>query len=610
MDIHKDMITRCARKPSLALAVLTLIGTAGSAAAQQCELQIASRTLEVGESVDAQLVCTNTGRPTAPEFTVQEGLDLRVVNATPMMSSMTSIINGRSSQRTTYTYSLRLTAQQAGSYMVGPIRVEADGQSYEAPAVTVNVQNTMSAGRPEGDQIIFATITVEPTSVYVTQTVTATLTIGIRKVYIEDQLVEYDQLLQTIDAAGSTLSIFGPRFNASQMWMTDSQGQRHQYLVYRDIKQVRAEEVGQMQIGPVFLRANYPISFRRSFWGQGLEPAQRTRLTARAEAVAVAVNAPPAEGRPTDFTGAIGLYTMSVTAKPERVEQGQPITLTITIAGSPIEGVAGPDFAVQAELASRFDFTGDEMTGDVERGNTKVFRRAVFPRQLGEQTIPSISWSYFDPQRETYVTLRSEAIPITVDPPTGALASESLESGSQPPGALKLTTLRGGISPNHVDVDALLADQTLELTAPAIAGLVAVPPIAWLMTLLLVRRGSRLRSDAGYARRRKAMAEGRALISRALRAADDRHKLQGVGQALTTYLSHRFDLPPGALTPLEARNLLFERLHDEKTADELAEFLNDCDAVRYAPGAATKYAPDQAAKRAGEWMGRMERNGA
>ena len=106
------------------------------------------------------------------------------------------------------------------------------------------------------------------------------------------------------------------------------------------------------------------------------------------------------------------------------------------------------------------------------------------------------------------------------------------------------------------------------------------------------------------------MAEGRALISRALRAADDRHKLQGVGQALTTYLSHRFDLPPGALTPLEARNLLFERLHDEKTADELAEFLNDCDAVRYAPGAATKYAPDQAAKRAGEWMGRMERNGA
>jgi hypothetical protein len=293
------------------------------------------------------------------------------------------------------------------------------------------------------------------------------------------------------------------------------------------------------------------------------------------------------------------------------VEQGQPITLTIAITGTPVEGIAGPDLAAQPDLASRFDFTGDEMTGDVERENVKVFRRAVFPRQSGEQTVPPISWSYFDAQREAYVTLRSDPVPITVDAASGAAAArESLENQPGDSAALKLTVLRGGISPNYVNTDGLLTNQTYTLSASVLSGMVAAPPVIWLMTLLLVRRRSRLRSDLGYARRRKALAEGRSLISRALRSGDQRQQLQGVGEALTTYLSHRFDLPPGTLTPLEARNLLVERLRDETTAGELAEFLSDCDAVRYAPGVAAKYAPGEAAARAREWLARIERNGA
>jgi hypothetical protein len=596
---------------STTFAALAAIFAASPLVAQECALQIGSRVVEVGESIDAQLVCTNTGRPSAPEFTAPDGIELRIMNPTPMMSSMTSIVNGRSSQRTTYTFPLRLTGQKAGSYTLGPIKVQGDGQTYEVPPLQINVQNTMSSTRPEGDQILYATLTVEPTSVYVTQTVTATLTIGIRKVYVEDQMVEFDQLLQTIDASGSTLSVFGPRFNASQMWMTDSSGKRHQYLVYRDTKEVRAEEVGTTQIGPIFLRANYPVSFRRSFWGQGLEPSRTTRLTARAEAITVTVNAAPSAGRPADFTGAIGQYTMNVSAKPDRVEQGQPITVTIAISGSPVEGVAGPNLAAQPELASRFDFTGDEMTGDVERQGVKVFRRAIFPKQVGEQTVPPITWSYFDPNRESYVTLASQPVPVAVDPPSGAsAATTSLESTPPDSPSTKLTVLRGGISPNYVDTDGLLANQVFSLPMPVISGILAAPPLAWLVTLFTVRRRLRLRSDVSYARRRKAMAEGRAGLQRAMRAHDPREQLAGVGEAVTTYLAHRFDLPPGAITPGEARSLLVERLHDEPTADELAGFLSDCDALRYAPGVAAKYVPAVAAKRAREWFSRIERNGA
>jgi len=78
------------------IAGIVLFG--GVAVAQQqvgVELRVDTRSLEEGEIVAAQLICTNTGDPATPQWTVPEGLELRLTNPTPARSSMTSIINGR-----------------------------------------------------------------------------------------------------------------------------------------------------------------------------------------------------------------------------------------------------------------------------------------------------------------------------------------------------------------------------------------------------------------------------------------------------------------------------------------------------------------------------------
>ncbi len=50
-----------------------------------------------------------------------------------------------------------------------------------------------------GDQLLFVSIHVDPEDVYVTETVRASLTIGIRKIYINGRVTEYDNLLRSID---------------------------------------------------------------------------------------------------------------------------------------------------------------------------------------------------------------------------------------------------------------------------------------------------------------------------------------------------------------------------------------------------------------------------
>jgi hypothetical protein len=409
-----------------------------------------------------------------------------------------------------------------------------------------------------------------------------------------------------LDGRGSQLSVFeGGRATGSESWLTDSKGERHRYEIFRVRRELRAEEVGQTLIGPVFLRANYPTAVGRGFFGRS-EITRSRKETARADAVVVEVKAPPPEGRPPEFTGAIGQYTMAVTAKPTRIEQGQPVTLIISIEGSPLEGVAGPDLASQPELASRFDFSRDELVGDLERG-AKVFRAAIFPKQEGGQTIPPISWAFFNPRDERYETLISKPVGITVDPPSAASIAITLADDAElRSNGTGLTLAAGGLSPNYIAPDAVLASQSFRMTAPWAAAVV-VPPILYVLVTLTTAHRARLRADVGFARRRRAGRRARRLIKRAMAQGEPARQVHGLAEAMIGYLSDRFDLPPGELTPEEVRGLLTEHGAEPSLASDIAGFVENRDAVRYAPSAAGDLSPVDAGARVIQWIKRIER---
>ncbi|UCE61195.1 MAG: BatD family protein [Phycisphaerales bacterium] len=591
------------RTVSLFVIVLSL---ASAAAAQQpsVELQIDTHKLEVGEAVDVQLVCTNTGPPSIPEGVVPDGLTLNLLNENPFTSSQVSIINGRRSEKSTYTYQMRLTATKEGSFELGSISVEADGRTYKTEPITIKVKNLDTAARPRGDSRVFAEIEVEPTSLYVSESYSATLTIGIRKVELGGRIYDLN-LLELIDQRASQLSIFGGRYSSGDMVIADSTGQRHRYVVYRLRKQLRAEEVGDLSIGPVFLKVDYPTALRRGFFGS-VEASRTRRETARADAVSIEVKGPPAQDRPEDFSGAIGRYGMEVTAKPLRVEQNQPVTLTIAIRGSAVGGIAGPDLSKQAELASRFDYVKEELVGELE-GIAKVFRCAIFPKQQGEQTIPPISWSYFDSGSEQYVTLTSQPINITVDPPTAATTTIALlDNGQADPEVTTLTLLAEGISPNYVDPDLILADQSFAFNAPYVAA-IALSPTAWAILALIARYRRRLIGDKGFARRRHARRRAETLVAKAVRKDMPVEQLGGLAEALAHFIADRFDLPPGELTPMELRDLLTDRKAADTLVDEVISFVEQCEMARFSPSAAADISVSETAGRVRRWIEQIER---
>lgn len=576
----------------------------GTSLAQQIELQMEARTLQEGETIEMTLICTNTGDPATPQFEAPDGLELRLVNPTPARSSMVSLINGRRSETTTYTFSFRLTGTRAGSYTLNPILVPAGGSTYQTDPIPITVTKPAADALKDGDKMVFARISAQPISLYVTQSVEATLILAIRKFERDGQVVDLGNMLNLVDGSGSDLSVFGTRFNSSEITLADSSGKRHAYLVYKQTKEVRAEHVGTMKIGPVFFKVNYPLSLRRSLFG-GYEVAQSRRETAHAPAINIGVKAPPAEDRPFDFSGAIGQYEMSVSAKPTRVEQGQPVTLAIAIKGEPLDGVAGPDLKLYPELAARFDFSAEESPGEKE-GSAKVFRRAIFPRREGEQMIPPITWSYFDPSTQKYVTLSSPPIPIMVDPSTSPETLSDAATGSSQAGTA-LTKTTGGISPNVVAANLVLVSHGLDPHPVVLGAAVAVPPAMCFAVMLISWRGARMRGDVHFARRRAAGRRARSRIGKAAGQSSISGQLHELAEAVTGFISDRFGLPPGELTPSEAERIVFERARDVALAKRVADFLASCDLARFAGSSAVGANSASSATQASELIDRIEK---
>ncbi|MEK6675213.1 MAG: BatD family protein [Planctomycetota bacterium] len=595
----------------LTLLVLTALTSAAFAQKQQtagrAELRFDTVSLEVGESIVGQLIFTNSGVPRAPALSAPDGLELSLLSTTPSFNQSIQMSGTRRVDLTQYTFGIRLTGKKAGKYALGPFTLDCEGSSLTTRPLEVSVRNVVPTSESNGDKLVYAEIQVQPTRIFVTQSYSATLMIGVRKVEIAGRVHEVDNFLNTIlDGRSTQLANFaGKRYTESDISLPDSKGVRHSYKLYKIQTDVRAEDVGEVAIGPVFLRVNYPLSLQRGVFG-GTELGETKSLSVRAEGPRVTILGPPEEGRPGDFSGAIGQYTLHVSAKPDHVVQGQPVTLSVGIRGNPLDGLAAPNLTTQPELASRFDFTPEEPGSDIEAG-AKVFRKAIFPKQHGEQTVPPLTWTFFDPRQEKYVTLRSEPIPISVAP-----ASESHElSGSDStaangPSAITLKVLSGGLSPNHVDVQSALASQAVLSTTNTVVPL-TIAPLIWLAITLTTKHRARLREDVTWARRRNARRNAERRIRSASREASTKESIGALGDAAIGYIADRFNLPAGTLTPSEAKTVLENHGVHAEIVQEILGFLERCDAARFAPSSLDSLSVVDLSARVRKWVDRIEK---
>ena len=144
-----------------------------------------------------------------------------------------------------------------------------------------------------------------------------------------------------------------------------------------------------------------------AFGGFGMGKAYT--YTKSSQPVKINVKPLPTEGRPTDFSGAVGDFQVTSRIEDRNVVEGQPLTLKIRFEGrgnaklidlppfTPPEGLELYDTQNEA----RFYKTGTSY---------KEFKVLMIPRREGDFTVPSISVSMFDPDKKMYVEKKTEPV--------------------------------------------------------------------------------------------------------------------------------------------------------------------------------------------------------
>lgn len=125
----------------------------------------------------------------------------------------------------------------------------------------------------------------------------------------------------------------------------------------------------------------------------------------------------PAEGRPADFHGAVGTFAIESDISPAKAQVGDPLTLRMRVVGS-----------------GNFDRVDSSMLDHVEQWKTyppkssfksndplghkgeKVFEQPVIALKAGVQTLPALTFSYFDPSTKRYEIAHGPPLSVTISP--------------------------------------------------------------------------------------------------------------------------------------------------------------------------------------------------
>ena len=405
----------------------------------------------VGETVELQIKVAGPGDARPPEEISIDGLEIHSTGT----SRQFEIHNFSTSSSVTYNYTI--LPLRAGRFTIPPQTVHAGGKILRTPELALNVadapgqrpQTTTRPGRSTQNQssnpgdLVFAELIVPKKTAYVGEIVPVQIKMGF------DAGVQ-PRLTEPPDITGQGFT--AQKLQQSSQNLETINGRPFEVVTFKTA--IAAARAGKFEIGPVKATAQVVVPRRRNaprsrspfdlddpfsdpffsnpFAGFG----ERRDIQISSDPVALEVKSLPPNAPPS-FSGAIGSFTMATDAKPKSVQVGDPITVTTMISGrGNFDRVNAPlleDDRGWHKYPPSSKFKQDDEVGI---SGTKTFEMVVSPNE-NKQSLPVLAFSYFDPAKEGYETLRSDTIPITVEggtaqqgPSAAAGRSAPLHAGS------------------------------------------------------------------------------------------------------------------------------------------------------------------------------------
>jgi len=448
----------------LRVVVLSLaVGCAGRAAAAQSVLSatLVPSQITVGQSAELTVKTLGAGL----EAVVLPGLELRIVEQTHHLETVHGVSLGTTTTR------VQVTPLNAGVYAIPGLtppaqplvlRVSVDDAIGKAPPKTAAAAAKPRADAGEAirltaDGSAFLRLSLPKREVYVGESVPVDIELGLRPGFVNSL-----NGLPTLTSADFTLNNLSRQPERSER-VVDSVG--FAVLTWHSV-------VAPVRPGTFTLSVEAPITIR-----QRLRPESEAKLEDQlgdpflqniygktvkkdikvaSPAAQLDVLALPSEGRPAAFSGAVGSFRISSDLVPDAAAAGDPLSLRMRVSGSGNFDRVDSPMLEHLDQWKTYPPKSTFIAGDpVGYQGEKNFEQSLIASRPGPQTLPSLSFSYFDPIARRYATVTSAPLHVTITPApgdtsapapsvavAGDAAAQSVADGLRPDHALPATAIR------------------------------------------------------------------------------------------------------------------------------------------------------------------------
>jgi hypothetical protein len=557
--------------------------------AQDLQVRASIGTDTVGVNDQIQLTITVSGKDSgeaeAPQLPRFQGFQ---VVAGPNVSTQFQWINGRTSSTKSFIYVL--LPEKEGQFTIDAIEVSAGRKTYKTQPIAVHVtaSSTRSAPSPSrsfgpfddediggqrtrlSEDEVFIEAELDRSSAYPGEQVTLEYhlytQVGISGLQLQESasLTGFwvEDLTVETNPAGTRKSINGREYQ--------------DYVIKKQA--LFPTTVGKLRIPP----STFAVSARLG--GGALNFFNRNQTIYRkTKEIHLNVGSLPADGRPASFSNAVGTYSLTDSVDKTEAATGEAIELHVKLEGKgnlkmipDISLPSMPDFTIYSSKRSDNikPIEGSKIGGD------KTWEYVIVPKAPGDQTIPALSFSYFDLQTEAYKTVTTT--PLTLKVTRGQDSSGSMADLS---GVSKQALTRQGTDINFIKISA----DDLELRRTPVYRtmwfylLAGIPLLGTLMTLFVERERSRRSADGAMVRsfkaRRKALTRLKA--AQVAGRVDPRRFYDEAAGAFEGYLADKFNLPEIAVTGDSLERALAERSVGAVTINEAIACLQECSYGRF-----------------------------
>ncbi|WP_372794411.1 BatD family protein [Lutibacter sp.] len=513
----------------------------------------------------------------ADNFKPPSFVNFKVVGG-PSSSVNQSWINGKASYSQAYIYIVE--PKEIGEFTIEPATIEYKDELIKSNAVKITVTEEVEIPKDPNNpdyvaqQSIHLVAEVSKLNPYVGEGIYV-----VYKLFVSENINLYgSQINETPQYKGfwnQDIEVKQVNFKSGQF-----NGENYKYVILKKAILI-PQSSGKLVIEPIEMSFSVGIpTGRGDFFGNMI--TRNINYSTKSAAKNVNVKALPEEGKPIDFSGAVGEFDFKVLADKNILKANEAAQINVEISGSGnLKLFEIPKITTPAELEvytpehkEQVETSLSGLRGSISDAYT------VVPQFKGKYKIPEVSFTYFNIKEEKYKTITSEAIIVNVT------EGKELPSANNSNNTEKQYVVSNGNNFRFISLNTTFKPAVEEefFKSTLFYLLLLLPFLAIPIGIIIGNKKAKRAGDVFGNKIRKADKLARKYLSEAKKQLGNHEAFYiALEKALHNFLKAKLHIETSDISKEKISEILKNKGVETSTIEEFIAVLNDCDFARYTP---------------------------